>query len=71
MKVKVQSDEWYPVYSIVKDGDYNPYSTENCELTAEQVAFVRKAEEDFDKAQNILRRSYEKAAKLAAELRSK
>jgi hypothetical protein len=51
MKWLVTQDEWYPVFSI-----YPP--TAECgpeiELTAEEEAQIRKADEDFSNAQNLI-----------------
>ena len=52
MKVKIDEDEWYPVYSIVDSDDKHPVEIE---LTEEQVAFIKQVQEDFDRAQEVIR----------------
>ena len=57
IKVYVNTDEWYPVYSISDDvGHEDPhYFDERVELTKAQHATVVSAFKKFDKAQDILR----------------
>lgn len=54
MKVFIETDEWYPVYSISEfEEDY----TDPIELTQEQITFIQKATSDFAKAQNIIEKA--------------
>lgn len=54
MKVFIETDEWYPVYSISEfEEDY----TDPIELTGEEFNFILKATQDFVKAQNIIKKA--------------
>jgi hypothetical protein len=55
MEVLISADEWYPVYSI---GDGFGIK---CQLTPEEIQICRKAAEDFNKAQDILHKAYQKS----------
>jgi len=51
MKVKIDSDEWYPVYSIIEDNSHYEYEIE---LTEEEVRLIKSAHEAIAKAQSII-----------------
>lgn len=54
-KVRIDWDEWYPVYFTVnKDGSYYGDSNEEFEISDEDLAFIQKASADFHDAQKIL-----------------
>lgn len=57
MKVKVRERELYPCYFIMKDGDFKFYK--ELELTDEEFALIKDAEEKYAIAQKILARAYE------------
>lgn len=52
MKFKIFDEEWYPVLVLgkAKDSDSN-----TVDLTDEELNFINKSLEDFDKSQDILR----------------
>ena len=50
MKVKINADEWYPMYSIVEDG----YSEYEIDLTEDEIAIIKMAHNAIDKAQDII-----------------
>ncbi len=52
--VKIDSDEWYPVYSLEPEYGYE------VELTDAEIAQVQAAFTAFDKAQDVLRMAWEK-----------
>lgn len=54
MKVLIETDEWYPVYSISEFEEYSDYTIE---LTEEEIVFIQKATSDFVKAQNIIEKA--------------
>lgn len=56
MKILVDYDEWYPVYSIQSS------SGAEVSLTEEQIAQIEAAFAAFSAAQDILRSAYEGAA---------
>jgi len=61
MKWLVTQDECYPVFSI------EPLTAElgpEIELTAEEEAQIRKADDDFDAAQDIIRQKLDAAGLL-------
>lgn len=64
MKVAVSRDELYPVFVVTRNEEHWDFEVE---LSEEEGEFVKKARQDFDKAQNILQAAYEKAAKEAAK----
>jgi hypothetical protein len=51
MKVAIVKDEWYPVYSIVKDSSFHDYVID---LTPEQIQKINRTERAFLKAQKII-----------------
>jgi predicted DNA binding protein len=53
--VYVDKDEWYPVYSLTEKnwGD-------KCELTEKEIAYIKKAYKMFQKAQEMLKKAYER-----------
>lgn len=52
VKIKIDWDEWYPVYFIYNNDNWN--SGEELDISEEDLAFVRKASDDFYTAQRIL-----------------
>jgi len=50
-KVRVDSDEWYPVYSLCRGDDWGDEAL----LTDGEIAFVERAFADFKKAQDVLK----------------
>ncbi len=56
MKVYIYKDERWPDYGYTVEGkDFTP-----AELSSEEMAFIDKAEEDYDKAQEILKAAHDK-----------
>ena len=53
-KITVDYDEWYPVYYVSKSGRHGL----EVELSEEDVAFIAKAYDDFEKAHEMLRTAY-------------
>lgn len=55
MKVYIDNDEWYPVYSLTErePGGYK-FGVE-AEISEKDLKFIDKAFADFSKAQDILR----------------
>lgn len=53
--VRIDWDEWYPVYFLVGELYGNGYNTgDEFEVSEEDLAFIRKATNDFFDAQRIL-----------------
>jgi hypothetical protein len=50
MKVKIDRDEWYPVYVIDSNYKYG----EEIELSEKEIAFIQQASEIFRKAQEFI-----------------
>lgn len=64
MKVYIDADEAYPVYSIQahvdpEDDDFQRGVV--CELTQNDIYFIKSAESRYAEAQEILRSAYRKA----------
>lgn len=65
MKIRIYKDELYPYYGIDAgqdrvsgfDGVPSDCSPE-IEITDEEYAFIKKVDEEFEKAQKILERAY-------------
>lgn len=55
MKVYLDKDEWYPVFSIVSDSDVQ------CDVSEETLARWKKADEDFSAAQKEMRKTFDEA----------
>lgn len=54
-KVRIDWDEWYPVYFIAGENyDSGYYSGDEYEVSEEDLAFIRKATDDFYTAQKML-----------------
>lgn len=51
-RVRINWDEWYPVY-FIESGRF--VYGEEYEMSEEDIAFVRKASENFHDAQEILK----------------
>lgn len=52
--IRVDWDEWYPVYFVVGEGYDNSEYGDEFEVSEEDLAFIRKATSDFNDAQRIL-----------------
>lgn len=50
-KIEVDWDERYPDFCIVLDGGYE------LDVTEEELAFIKRAEKDYEAAQKILARA--------------
>lgn len=64
-KVRIDPDEWYPVYSVVDSG--RPYGHE-VDATDEQIERWNAARMSFQAAQDEMHTLYERAANEAREL---
>ena len=60
-KVHIDSDEWYPVYSVEDDGRFGI----EVEVTPEQLAKWRRAFADFEAAQDEMGDLFHDAAEKA------
>jgi hypothetical protein len=46
-------DEWYPVFTLTEDERYS-YNSSSAELTDDELAQIKEAEEKFYKAQDLI-----------------
>jgi len=60
MKIYVEGDEWYPVWSC---GEKKAYGYEPINVTVNQFAKIKQAFEDFEWAQNLISKQYDKLYK--------
>jgi hypothetical protein len=54
MKVNIDSDEWYPVYSIITGEDI--YESEVIEIPDEKVKQIQKVFKEFQEIQEYLKK---------------
>ena len=56
MKVNIDSDEWYPVYSIVTGEDMYSNEVEIFEIPAAKVKQILRVFKEFSKVQDYLKK---------------
>lgn len=57
MKVAIDYGEWYPVYFVCKENRF----VNEVELTPEEFEFIKKAEDNFKTAQELMRYAFRAA----------
>lgn len=67
VKVYVNKDELWPYYQVCGNKFAPSVSDIPCEFTEEQLAFINKAIDDFEKAQEMLEKAYEQSGKQEGE----
>lgn len=60
--VRIDEDEWWPVYSIV-DAYHKANGLREAELSESQIEFIEDAFDKFDEAQTILMMAYKRKGK--------
>ena len=62
MKVKIQQDEWWPVYiySLVKEGEYVGSYEKVIEIPQDKIEWLNRVKEEFDKGQDYLMELFDK-----------